>query len=73
MSLTLYSPVGAENNTFGIKGVKEHAHFLKEVTDAEKIRSKLMDCESSSSGPNNSMLTFCDRHRDCQLCGTARV
>ena len=37
--------VGAENNTFGIKGVKEHACFLKEIWDAEKIREKLMDCE----------------------------
>lgn len=37
--------VGAENNTFGIKGVKDHACFLKEISDAEKIRSKLMDCE----------------------------
>lgn len=37
--------VGAENNTFGIKGVKENACFLKEISDAEKIRDKLMDCE----------------------------
>ncbi|KAG0144670.1 hypothetical protein CROQUDRAFT_64840 [Cronartium quercuum f. sp. fusiforme G11] len=36
--------VGAENNTFGIKGVKEHVCFLKELSDAEKIRTKLMDC-----------------------------
>ncbi|GAA6000527.1 hypothetical protein JCM10207_008053 [Rhodosporidiobolus poonsookiae] len=36
--------VGAENQTFGIKGVKEHACFLKEVWDAEKIRTRIMDC-----------------------------
>jgi len=36
--------VGAENNTFGIPGVKEHACFLKEVWDAERVRKKLMDC-----------------------------
>jgi len=36
--------VGAENNTFGIPGVSEHACFLKEIQDAEKIRKKLMDC-----------------------------
>lgn len=36
--------VGAENQTFGIKGVKEHACFLKESWDAEKIRTRLMDC-----------------------------
>ncbi|CAH7685059.1 NADH dehydrogenase [Phakopsora pachyrhizi] len=36
--------VGAENNTFGIPGVKEHGCFLKELKDAEKIRTRLMDC-----------------------------
>lgn len=36
--------VGAENQTFGIQGVKENACFLKELGDAEKIRSRLMDC-----------------------------
>ncbi|KAM0788074.1 hypothetical protein ACM66B_001245 [Microbotryomycetes sp. NB124-2] len=41
--------VGAENNTFGIKGVKEHACFLKEIWDAEKIREKLMDCIESAN------------------------
>lgn len=37
---------GAENNTFGIPGVTEHANFLKEIWDAEKVRKKLMDCKS---------------------------
>lgn len=41
--------VGAENNTFGIKGVSEHACFLKEIQDAEKIRGKLMDCIESAN------------------------
>ncbi|WVF67958.1 hypothetical protein IAT40_002720 [Kwoniella sp. CBS 6097] len=36
--------VGCENQTFGIKGVPEHACFLKELGDADKIRTKLMDC-----------------------------
>ncbi|ODO10485.1 hypothetical protein I350_01080 [Cryptococcus amylolentus CBS 6273] len=36
--------VGCENQTFGIKGVPEHACFLKELSDADKIRTKLMDC-----------------------------
>lgn len=36
--------IGAENQTFGIKGVKENACFLKESWDAEKIRTRLMDC-----------------------------
>ncbi|SCZ99594.1 BZ3500_MvSof-1268-A1-R1_Chr3-1g06133 [Microbotryum saponariae] len=41
--------VGAENNTFGIKGVKENACFLKEIWDAEKIRSRVMDCIESAN------------------------
>jgi len=36
--------VGCENQTFGIKGVKEHACFLKELSDADKIRQRLLDC-----------------------------
>lgn len=36
--------VGCENQTFGMKGVKEHACFLKELNDADKIRRKLLDC-----------------------------
>jgi NADH:ubiquinone reductase (non-electrogenic) len=36
--------VGAENATFGVKGVREHGCFLKEVGDAQKIRKRIMDC-----------------------------
>jgi Pyridine nucleotide-disulphide oxidoreductase len=36
---------GAANNTFRIPGVEENACFLKEVSDAEKIRKRVMDCE----------------------------
>jgi NADH:ubiquinone reductase (non-electrogenic) len=36
--------VGAENQTFGIKGVRENACFLKETWDAQKIRTRIMDC-----------------------------
>lgn len=35
---------GATNQTFGIPGVHEHACFLKEIWDAHKIRTRLMDC-----------------------------
>jgi hypothetical protein len=31
--------VGAETQTFGIPGVKEHACFMKEIQDAEKVCS----------------------------------
>jgi NADH:ubiquinone reductase (non-electrogenic) len=37
--------IGADNNTFGIPGVEEHAVFLKELSDARMIRC----CTSSSS------------------------
>ena len=30
--------VGAETQTFNIPGVKEHACFMKELEDAEKVR-----------------------------------
>lgn len=30
--------VGAETQTFNIPGVKEHACFMKELKDAEKVR-----------------------------------
>lgn len=33
---------GAEPLTFNIKGVKEHAFFLREVTHAQEIRKKLL-------------------------------
>ncbi|KAJ8761489.1 hypothetical protein K2173_001623 [Erythroxylum novogranatense] len=33
---------GAEPLTFGIKGVKEHAYFLREVYHAQEIRRKLL-------------------------------
>ena len=37
--------VGAENQTFGIPGVKEHACFMKELPDAEKMLRRFMDRE----------------------------
>lgn len=33
---------GAEPLTFGIKGVYEHAYFLREVSHAQEIRKKLL-------------------------------
>ncbi|VAH65579.1 unnamed protein product [Triticum turgidum subsp. durum] len=33
---------GAEASTFGIRGVTEHATFLREVHDAQEIRRKLL-------------------------------
>lgn len=36
--------VGSYSNTFGIKGVKEYAFFLKEVADARRIRTRVLEC-----------------------------
>ncbi|KZT54244.1 NADH dehydrogenase [Calocera cornea HHB12733] len=41
--------VGAENQTFGIPGVREHSCFLKELPDAEKLRTRLMDCVETAA------------------------
>ncbi len=46
--------VGAENATFGIPGVRENACFLKEIWDARKIRTKLMDCLETAAFPGQS-------------------
>lgn len=46
--------VGAENNTFGIPGVEKHAHFLKELQDARRIRAAISDCFESASIPGIS-------------------
>ncbi|KAJ1511054.1 NADH:ubiquinone oxidoreductase, partial [Coelomomyces lativittatus] len=43
--------VGAENQTFGIPGVRDHALFLKEIWDAKKIRTRLMDCIETAAFP----------------------
>ncbi|KAG0008496.1 NADH:ubiquinone oxidoreductase [Entomortierella chlamydospora] len=40
--------IGADNQTFGMAGVREFACFLKEIWDAQKIRTRLMDCIESA-------------------------
>lgn len=41
--------VGAQSSTFGIPHVQEHANFLKEISDAQKIRKRIMDCVETAS------------------------
>lgn len=36
--------VGAEANTFNTPGVREHAQFLRQVSDARQIRRRVNDC-----------------------------
>lgn len=46
--------VGAENNTFGIPGVAEHAVFLKELNDARTIRERIISCLERADVPGIS-------------------
>ncbi|CAI2177352.1 17703_t:CDS:10 [Funneliformis geosporum] len=49
---TLVIAVGANSNTFGIKGVGENALFLKDVSDARRIRQRVIECFEHASQPN---------------------
>lgn len=44
--------VGARNNTFNIEGVHENAHFLKELSDARAVRTKVIQCFEEASLPS---------------------
>lgn len=46
--------VGAQVNTFGIPGVKEHCLFLKQVDDAAKLRRAIGNCFERASVPDIS-------------------
>ncbi len=43
--------VGATSNTFNTPGVEEHCHFLKEISDAQKIRNVVIDLVETASLP----------------------
>lgn len=42
--------VGCYSQTFGTKGVRENALFLKDVIDARKIRKRILECELGLMG-----------------------
>ena len=46
--------VGASPATYNIKGVKEHAFFLKDIGDARAIRQRIIDCLELASQPGVS-------------------
>lgn len=46
--------VGAYSQTFGVPGVKEHGIFLKTVSDARRIRSRVLECFEQASQPTLS-------------------
>ncbi|KAJ7291043.1 NDE1, mitochondrial external NADH dehydrogenase [Mycena rebaudengoi] len=47
---------GAYSQTFGVPGVKEHAHFLKDVKDARAIRIRILECFEQAMQPTLSDL-----------------
>lgn len=46
--------VGCYSQTFGTKGVKENAFFLKDVGDARRIRNRMLACFETASLPTTS-------------------
>ena len=46
--------VGCYSHTFGTKGVKENAFFLKDVSDARKIRTRVLECFEIAALPTTS-------------------
>ncbi|KAL1926060.1 hypothetical protein VTP01DRAFT_6097 [Rhizomucor pusillus] len=46
--------VGAYSNTFNTPGVKEHGYFLKEISDARKIRARILECFEYAAQPGVS-------------------
>ncbi|KAF9238109.1 FAD/NAD(P)-binding domain-containing protein [Melanogaster broomeanus] len=57
--------VGAYSQTFNVPGVKEHAHFLKDVRDARAIRGRIIECFEQANQPilsdiqRRNLLNFC--------------
>ena len=46
--------VGAQTNTFGIPGVREHCCFLKQIEDARRIRTAIVNCFERANLPSLS-------------------
>ena len=46
--------VGCYSQTFGTKGVKENAFFMKDVGDARRIRTRTLECFEIASLPTTS-------------------
>ncbi|KAI0705500.1 FAD/NAD(P)-binding domain-containing protein [Earliella scabrosa] len=57
--------VGAYNQTFNVPGVKEHAHFLKDIGDARKIRARVLECFEQANQPT---ITDADRRKLLNFC-----
>ena len=46
--------VGCYSQTFGTKGVKENAFFMKDVGDARRIRKRVLECFEIATLPKTS-------------------
>lgn len=46
--------VGAYSQTFGIEGVRQHAHFLRDIGDARRIRLRVLSLFEQCSYPTSS-------------------
>ena len=46
--------VGATTNTMGVPGVQNYCHYLKEISDAQKIRNVLIDLVETASIPGQT-------------------
>jgi NADH dehydrogenase FAD-containing subunit len=46
--------IGAQTNTFGIPGVREYCNFLKQVEDARRIRTAIVNCFERANLPTLS-------------------
>lgn len=56
---------GAYSKTFGIEGVRQHAHFLRDIGDARKIRLRVLSlfeqCSHQTGPSNQGALKIPDR------------
>ncbi|KAI0366509.1 FAD/NAD(P)-binding domain-containing protein [Pilatotrama ljubarskyi] len=57
--------VGAYSQTFNVPGVKEHAHFLKDIRDARRIRARVLECFEQANQPT---ITDADRRKLLNFC-----
>ncbi|KAJ8596882.1 NDE1, mitochondrial external NADH dehydrogenase [Rhizopogon salebrosus TDB-379] len=59
--------VGAYSQTFNVPGVKEHAHFLKDVRDARAIRARIIECKCFEQA-NQPVLSDIQRRNLLNFC-----
>ena len=50
----LHAQVGSVNNTFGVPGVKEYCHFLKDMEGAKRLRQRINNCFELASLPDTT-------------------